>query len=428
MPAPSAQLEPRYFPAAGAGDTIEGLYALHGRQRPWTYWLVLAGVAGALASLPLIKVDVSVRAPGLVRPTTERTEIRPAVSGHIAEVLAHDNERVRFGQPLLVVRSRDLEERLSRNHALQADYADLIGDLHFLTTEPAVVTVESSGDTAQKDEPAGPLAKPSSRHGGSVVKPSLGTSALQQEWAQFHAQQESSLLAETKARTELARYAELEAKGIATRQELENARYEAGRRQAESRVLIEQTLARWQTRLRDERTALAGLKSEAHRLQEERSQYTLRAPADGQLMGFNGWSVGGFVSAGQSLGVVSPEDALQVETYVSSRDIGLVRLGQAARLQIDAYPYTQWGTLDGTVAAIGGDFTPAGGPSQAAAFKVLIRPSAGYLTLANGVRGELKKGLTLSARFLVARRSVFQLLYEDVSAWLDPQGRAITPL
>jgi HlyD family secretion protein len=96
-------------------------------------------------------------------------------------------------------------------------------------------------------------------------------------------------------------------------------------------------------------------------------------------------------------------------------------------MQIDAYPYTYWGTLDGTVESIGGDLVAgyASTPptSSSPAFKVSIRPSAGHLSLPNGLRGELKKGLTLSARFLVTRRSVFQLLYDDVSAWFNPQDQ-----
>jgi membrane fusion protein, peptide pheromone/bacteriocin exporter len=52
---------------------------------------------------------------------------------------------------------------------------------------------------------------------------------------------------------------------------------------------------------------------------------------------------------------------------------------------------------------------------------VLIRPAAAHLVLPNGVRGELKQGLTLTARYVVARRSLLQILYEDASAWLNPQ-------
>lgn len=137
--------------------TLESLYVFHGPQRPWTYWMILAGVTAALG--------------GLVLPTAERVDLRTAVSGHIAGLLARDNERAQLWQPLVVIRSRDLKERLARNHALQTAPADLIGSLHLLTTEPVMVTVNPSGDTAKKDDIAGPLFATSLLHGGSVVKP-----------------------------------------------------------------------------------------------------------------------------------------------------------------------------------------------------------------------------------------------------------------
>jgi HlyD family secretion protein len=127
------------------------------------------------------------------------------------------------------------------------------------------------------------------------------------------------------------------------------------------------------------------------------------------------------VGAGQALGAVSPDDALLVEAHVLSRDAGLVTLGQAVRLQVDAYAYTWWGTLEGTVTAIGGDSLVS--DRAPPGFKVLIRPAATALVLRNGTRAELRKGLTVSARFLVARRSVLQLLYDEAGAWLNPQDR-----
>jgi HlyD family secretion protein len=315
-----------------------------------------------------------------------------------------------------------LEERLARNAALQAEHAALIGDLILLTTEPALVTVPPSGDTVGNGDTAGPLSSPSPLRGGSVVK-LLQAPALAQEHAQFRAQQHASLLAETKARSNLARYTKLEARGIATRQELENARYEAERLQAESRLHVEQVLARWQSRLRDERAVLAGLEADAQRLAAEQALHVVRAPAEGQLIGFNGWSPGTFVPAGQSLGFVSPNAVLQIETRVPSRDAGLLRVGQPARLQIDAFPYTAWGMLEGKITSISGDLaihSPGGEP----AFQVFVQPAASFLALPNGARGELRKGLALTARFLVTRRSVLQLLYEDASSWLDPQGNS----
>jgi multidrug resistance efflux pump len=378
-----------YVPLAIAEHTVESLHALHGPGRPWTYWLILAGIGGALASLPLIQVDVAVRAPGLVRPVTDRADLRTTVSGRIAEVRARDNEIVTAGQALLVIATGDLDEQLRRQAAVQAERAALLADLGILLAD--------SG-------PAG----------------TLQTAPLRLEQAQFEAQLEVLRLAEAKAAGELVRYSTLAGKGIATQQELDNIRYEVGRLQAEAKLFREQNRARWAARRKDEQTALDDQASAIRRLETEKADHVVRAPVDGVLVGFNGWSSGARVLAGQSLGALSPGDALRIESRVSARDIGLVRPGQPVRLQVDAFPYTQWGMLDGVVEAIGADLRvdQAGGPEH---FKVLIRPLATGLSLANGVRGDLKKGLTLTARYVVARRSLLQILHDDASAWLNPQ-------
>jgi len=401
---PSTDESRDLLPASLAGNTVESLFAEHGPERAWIYWLLLLWVCGALISLPLIKVDVSVRAPGMVRPATERIDLRAALSGQIGQVLARDNDLVKTGQSLLVFTARDLDERLARNLALRSEHTALVADLLRLTARTRADRMAAAADFL--------------------------TAVPRQELAQHQAQLDSYRLAETKARNELARFTILAAKGIATQRELDNARYEVERLQAESRFLVEQNFSRWQSQLQEEQTTLASLTSEGQRLHEEYTHYTLKAPIDGVLVGFSGWSPGSFVSAGQALGVVSPNDTLLAEAHVSSRDAGLLRIGQPVRLQIDAFPYTQWGTLDDTVESIGGDLmgdkAANSTTSSGSFFKVTIRPASDHLMLSNGARGELKKGLTLSAHFLVARRSMFQLLYDDVSAWLNPQYQRAT--
>jgi len=381
------------IPATLSADTVEGLTTERGPGQPWIYRLLLLGVMGVLASLPFVPVDLAVRAPGIVRPAVERIELRPAGGGLVESVLAHDNEQVRAGQPLLVLSSADVDERLARNQTLQDELATRIADLR-------------QAATADAGRPA----------------LSWQTATLAQEWAAYLAQRQSSQLAETKAASEYDRYAVLEGKGIATRQELENARFAWERARSEARLLQAQALARWQVRLQEESTGLAALESEAQRLEEERARLTVRAPAHGVLVGFAGWSSGGYVAAGQLLGSVSPDEALLVETQVSSREAGLICIGQKVRLQVDAYAYTWWGTLEGRVTEISGDFVAADHAARPG-FKVTIRPSATHLTLPSGARAELRKGLTVSARFLVARRSLLQFLYDESGAWLNPQDR-----
>lgn len=382
-----------FVPLIFAEHTIESLYLEQGRDRPWVYRILLVGTLAALASLPLVRVDVAVRAPGMVRPETERTELTAPLSARIEQVLVRDNDLVAAGQPLLVLASADVAERLARNRARQREAQALVADLQLLT---------------------GALAE-----GREVVPGDLHVPALRQEQAHYLAQRATARLAEARARQEGARIAALAARGIATQQELDNARYEVARLAAEERLLTEQALLRWHTQCRQEQETLAELVSTGQRWQEEERQTVVRAPAAGLVLGFSGWQAGGYVGVGQALGAISPEAALTVETYVASRDVGLIAKGQPVRLQVDAFPPAVWGTLDGSVTAVSGDWVP-GGAGREPVFKVTIRPHATHLLAARGQRAELRKGLTLSARFLVAERSLLQLLHDDASAWFNP--------
>ena len=357
-------------------------------------------MTAALAALPLIEVDVTVRAPGVVRPATERTELRVPLSAQIAQVLARDNDSVTTGQPLLVLRSRDLDEGLALNRTRQTLSTSLITDLTRLT--PA----------ATDSSPSNPFP---------LEVTTLETPELRADLAQLQAQWATQQLTQAKASRELARSATLAAKGLISTHDHDQAHDDLAAASADTTTLLRAARTRWETRLRDEQTTLATLRTEQNRLAEEVAQTTLRAPATGSIQGLTGLSPGAWLSAGQMIGAVSPSDALLIETFVSPKDVGLLRLGQPARLQIDAYPYTQWGLLDATVTTLAADSSGNNSANSTSGFKVTLQPAATTLYLPNGAAGPLRKGLTLSARFVVARRSLLQILYEDVSAWLNPQ-------
>ena len=73
--------------------------------------------------------------------------------------------------------------------------------------------------------------------------------------------------------------------------------------------------------------------------------------------------------------------------------------------------------MKGKIESISTDiFTDSGQPY----FKVRCKMDKQSLKLRNGYEGNLKKGMTLQARFVVARRSLFQLLYDKTDDWLNP--------
>lgn len=222
------------------GDSLESLHAMHGRGQPWIYWISLVGIAAALGALPLIPVEVTIRAAGIVRPTTERIELKAAVSGRIARVLARDNGRVEAGEPLLELVALDVQERIARNQTLQREKSELIADLQQLTSTPFLPT----------------NANVSASDLGADL-PGLRTPVLAQGRAQFLTQLHAAELAFDKARLMYQRAATLADKGLVSGQELDDARFSLARASTDLRQLVEQARSSWQTQSRDEQIALA---------------------------------------------------------------------------------------------------------------------------------------------------------------------------
>ena len=88
-----------------------------------------------------------------------------------------------------------------------------------------------------------------------------------------------------------------------------------------------------------------------------------------------------------------------------------------ARIRIDAYDYTQWGVINGSILRISPDvFTTESGTY----YRVECTLSKDYLELKNGVKGYIKKGMGLTARIVVTERTVFQLIQDKMDDWLNP--------
>ena len=86
-------------------------------------------------------------------------------------------------------------------------------------------------------------------------------------------------------------------------------------------------------------------------------------------------------------------------------------------LQIDAYNYNQWGLASGKVIEISNDILIM---NDQPIFKVKCSLDQSFLSLKNGYKGNLKKGMTSQVRFIVTKRSLYQLLYDKMDDWINP--------
>jgi len=82
----------------------------------------------------------------------------------------------------------------------------------------------------------------------------------------------------------------------------------------------------------------------------------LTAPIDGTVQQLAVNTIGQVVTTGQPLLVVVPEGGpLEIDALVPNSDIGFLEVGQHAVIKLDAFPFSIYGTLDGTVVDVSRD-------------------------------------------------------------------------
>jgi HlyD family secretion protein len=82
----------------------------------------------------------------------------------------------------------------------------------------------------------------------------------------------------------------------------------------------------------------------------------LRAKSDSRVLSVARLSVGSVMQSGDQLMQLVPVDApLEVEAYLLGRDSGYVRVGDSVVIKLDTFPFTQYGTVDGTVQGVSPD-------------------------------------------------------------------------
>ena len=82
----------------------------------------------------------------------------------------------------------------------------------------------------------------------------------------------------------------------------------------------------------------------------------LRAPISGTIQQLAVTTVGQIVSGGQALMTIVPLDGpIEVEAMITNHDIGFVEPGQSTVVKIDAFPFTRYGAVEGSVVKVARD-------------------------------------------------------------------------
>lgn len=349
------------------------------------YATVLLAVLLSLLALPFIKVDVSVKSAGIVRPVTEKNELRSLVAGTIEEVLVQEGRYVKKGELLL---------------RLQADISNS-------------KLMQTSFELDQRNAYINDLTRLAAGSGGGGLQSAL----YQQQYSRFVASLNEQQATMRKLESDLNMYRKLYADKVIAEKELRDKEYDYDKSVAMYRSAIQQQRSAWQEELSRYRMESSRLQADAAQLEKQKEWNLIKAPVSGTLHQFSGKYAGGFVQVGELMGVISPDSNLVAECLVSPKDIGYLRAGMPVKFQVDAFNYNEWGVVDGTVEHVDNDFTLV---NDQPVFRVRCQFAGTEVRTAGGIKGNIKKGMTLQARFILTKRSLFQLLYDRTDDWINP--------
>ncbi len=149
--------------------------------------------------------------------------------------------------------------------------------------------------------------------------------------------------------------------------------------------------------------------------QIEKKHY--RAPASGHLVDVAELGAGAFIADGQRVGTIVASDAeVRVRARFPKEVVGMIQPGQTARLELDGYPMTIYGTVPARVTAVG---TEPGLVATPEAIPGTVRVELEFTAPADS-RIQLRHGMTLTVEVEVARASPVALLMRAIGEWHPP--------
>jgi len=419
--------------------------------RKTAYALCLAALAG-LGWAVLGKVDIVAVASGKVISHMRTQVVQPFETASVKAVLVRPGQQVRAGDPLIELdKTAAVAERDHAQNDLVAALLDVMRLTAFLdgsTVAPfatianaspldidraqAQLTAQAAGRASQVATLAQDrMQRAADRQGlqQTVAKPEqtlpmiTERARIRSKAAEFGNSsvlavlESQQLLVETRAELEItgskiasldAAIAGLDQKILATEADIRTT------------AMSDLSKARERVRAAEEALAKAARRAELQ---------TLRAPIGGTVQQMHIANIGAVVTpAQQLLSVVPDDDRIEVEAVLENRDVGFVAAGQRVELKVDAFPFTRYGLLGGTVRSVDRDaeaapVNPSGAQgsqrtadetdhvegSERLRYTVHIALQPGTFDV-DGRAASLLPGMSIKAEILTGKRRIIDFL------------------
>ena len=171
-------------------------------------------------------------------------------------------------------------------------------------------------------------------------------------------------------------------------------------------------------------TQLQELDSRIAQLREQLQFRGLRAPVDGVVFNLRANQPGYAANSTEPILEVVPQDNLVARIYIPNKDIGFAQVSEECReaareedsaaitasckpvdVRIDAFPYSEYGDIDGHLIHVGSDALPPDEVFPFYRFPAEVQLESQELT-ANGETYQIRSGMSLNANIKLRKRTV----------------------
>lgn len=157
---------------------------------------------------------------------------------------------------------------------------------------------------------------------------------------------------------------------------------------------------------------IAGLEQQLEQRRDRLERSTIEAPVNGIVKNLAVNTPGAVVGAGEVLMEILPiDDRLIIEAKVSPAEIAFVRAGMEATVKIDAYDYTIYGDLAGTLTYLSADTLVEDtetGPVPY--YRAQVTTTGARFSKLDGRGFEILPGMTATVEIKTGKSTVFQYL------------------
>lgn len=358
---------------------------------PVSRWTTLGSLAmliifgGSITLAAVLNYPTRVKAPAVIRPVGELRVVQAPITGKIIRIDVELHQVVEQGQAIAYLDTSLLQ---TQKQQLQTDIQHTQQQIHEVNAQIQALHTQIVAETQVIQR---------------IIATAEGELRLNQ---QRHQERQATTQAEVReaeatvrqAQEELARYQSLADTGAVSQSQisekmaiLEVALARLQRSQAalnpdteieismekvaQERAKGESTLATLNREQNDLRQQAIELQNQLNRDNQELQQVNtqldqtiVRAPIAGIIQQLNLRNPDQLMQQGDLIAQIIPERApFVIKAYVSTEDIGQVKIGQSVTMKVSSCPYPDYGTLNGQITTVSPDRVTGSSPTLDAA-------------------------------------------------------------